>query len=1153
MDRMIRKRDGSTVQPFDVHKITRAVSKAWRSCFSEVDAAAVDHVVARVMEVLPVDTLDVERVQDVVETVLMSLGHFEVAKHYILYRQNRAEARALRDKKPDPKAVSDYIHASKYARFRPELGRREVYSETVDRVEDMHVGRFPELRDEIKWAFGLVREQKVLPSMRSMQFGGDAVLNVHNRIYNCSYSLVDRMEAFSEAMFLLLCGCGVGYSVQFDHVEKLPPLVFIDPKRIRHHVVQDSIEGWADALRALVTSYQSGEYVEFSYHLVRPAGAPLKTSGGRAPGHVKLKGSLEHVRRVLDGAQGRKLKPIECHRIMCHAADAVLSGGIRRCLPAGTLVHAERGLVPIEDITVGDRVRTSKGWSPVSEVIDQGVQPLVRVNTQTGTFKCTGGHRVAVLRSPTEYVFKRADELCADDRLVFPEHILPGRKTALPPWEYLRNDHDTRSVDITVPPLDAAMAWFIGLLHGDGYVHVNRKSNDGGSNFVSLAMNAVDTETPEVVRRCHAAFGRFGVASTDYNVDGENTRVVRASGRQLALYFEKFKTPNTSLEVPAFILNGTPEIRGAYLAGLFDSDGGARNRPVLLCGSVYPNFLRQLQAVYASLGIPTQLVKNRDATEDGRQALYHLNLVGELPRAVFKQYVEPHAVKRIVEEYTSQNDYGYPGEWIVNSELDYNRKWAPARRQMTVGAYERCGGERGPFLPITVYGVEATDELAHTYDLSVDEAHEFVAEGLLVHNSAMIALFSLDDGEMMSAKTGNWFDREPWFQNANNSVALKRDEVRRKQFKRIFQMTREWGEPGFYFTSNHDHGTNPCCEIGLDPVLVVDVEIKTKLAKRNIQVQIGDKYTGWAFCNLCEINAAKLTSLEDFLIAARAAALIGTLQATYTKMSYIGWVSETVAERDALLGIGMTGMLDAPHIACNASYQRMAAAEVRVWNVKYAAMLGIKPAARTTCVKPSGTTSLELGCVGSGHHPHHARRYIRRVTADELEFVFQAFRRINPHMCVRKPDGKWVIEFPVMAPDGATVKADLGAVQFLEMVKSTQRNWVLPGTGNSAYSPGLTHNVSNTAQVKPDEWEQVAEYLWDNREFFAGVSMIQSTGDKDFAFAPHEEIVTEADEVRWNAIVGNYKPVDYSALSEATDATDLSAEVACAGGACSII
>jgi hypothetical protein len=203
-------------------------------------------------------------------------------------------------------------------------------------------------------------------------------------------------------------------------------------------------------------------------------------------------------------------------------------------------------------------------------------------------------------------------------------------------------------------------------------------------------------------------------------------------------------------------------------------------------------------------------------------------------------------------------------------------------------------------------------------------------------------------------------------------------------------------------------------------------------------------------------------------------------------------------------------------------------------------------------VKSHNTTSLELGCVGSGHHPHHARRYIRRVTADELEYVFQAFKAVNPHMCVRKPDGKWVIEFPVEAPAGATVKADVGAIQFLEMVKSTQQNWVLPGTGDAKHSPGLNHNVSNTVTVRPDEWDRVADYLWENRDYFTGVSLLASTGDKDFAFAPNEEVTTPADEVRWNTLIELYKPVDYTSIVEESDETNLSGEIACAGGVCEI-
>ena len=328
--RSIRKRDGTTIQPFDDGKIRTAILAAWRAAVGDPSEEELARTARTVLHNIPDRTVDVETVQDAVEVALMHHGHFSVAKAFILYRQQRAEARATAGRRPDPKAISDYIHAGKYAKHRADLGRREVYLETVDRTESMHIGKFPGFADEIRWAFDFVREKKVMPSMRSLQFGGAAILSQEAKGYNCCFTLIDRIEAFSESLFLLLCGCGVGYSVQFDHVEKLPALRFVDPKRVRHHVVADTIEGWAESLKALIQSYVDGDYLEISYHLIRDAGTLLKTSGGRAPGHTGLKVSLEHVREVLNGAQGRKLRPIECHRIMCMAADAPLSGGVRR-------------------------------------------------------------------------------------------------------------------------------------------------------------------------------------------------------------------------------------------------------------------------------------------------------------------------------------------------------------------------------------------------------------------------------------------------------------------------------------------------------------------------------------------------------------------------------------------------------------------------------------------------------------------------------------------------------------------------------------------------------------------------------------------------------------------------------------------------------
>jgi ribonucleoside-diphosphate reductase alpha chain len=171
------------------------------------------------------------------------------------------------------------------------------------------------------------------------------------------------------------------------------------------------------------------------------------------------------------------------------------------------------------------------------------------------------------------------------------------------------------------------------------------------------------------------------------------------------------------------------------------------------------------------------------------------------------------------------------------------------------------------------------------------------------------------------------------------------------------------------------------------------------------------------------------------------------------------------------------------------------------------------------------------------------------VIANENEAVFRHFREANPHMCVRKPNGDWVIEFPVEAPPGAIVKADLTAIEFLELVKRTQLNWVVSGTVRSEVGH---HNVSNTVQVRAGEWDDVADYLWQNRTCFSGVTLISETGDKDYAFAPCEAISTEADEARWNQLLAHYQPVDYSTLIEDEGSNRVAQEPACAGGACEV-
>jgi len=230
-----------------------------------------------------------------------------------------------------PNAIlADITHHMKYARYLPKRRRREVFRETVDRNMLMHLDRFPHLEQDIMEAFESVYLYKVLPSMRSMQFAGQAMTRNHARMYNCSYTHIDDPAVFKEVMFLLLSGCGVGYSVQYPHVNRLPPIQ--KPQGAISHIIDDSIEGWADAVGVLTDAYFYGKPQPlFIYDRIRPAGAPIATSGGVAPGPDCLKTALEQVAALLRAQSvGKKLRPIVCHDLLCHLAAAVLAGGVRR-------------------------------------------------------------------------------------------------------------------------------------------------------------------------------------------------------------------------------------------------------------------------------------------------------------------------------------------------------------------------------------------------------------------------------------------------------------------------------------------------------------------------------------------------------------------------------------------------------------------------------------------------------------------------------------------------------------------------------------------------------------------------------------------------------------------------------------------------------
>ena len=384
------------------------------------------------------------------------------------------------------------------------------------------------------------------------------------------------------------------------------------------------------------------------------------------------------------------------------------------------------------------------------------------------------------------------------------------------------------------------------------------------------------------------------------------------------------------------------------------------------------------------------------------------------------------------------------------------------------------------------------------YDIIMHAADAVISGG--VRRSATIALFSPDDEEMAKAKTGNWFIENPQRGRSNNSALLVRDKTTKKTFNQLMSWVKEFGEPGFVWADSTEMGFNPCVEIGLYPV---DDETGK---------------SGWQFCNLAEINGKKANTEENFYAACKAASILGTLQAAYTSFPYVGETTEKITRREALLGVSITGMMDNPNVLFDPQIQRNGAKIVKDINKEIASIISINPAARTTCVKPAGSTSCILG-TASGIHPHHAKRYFRRVQANVQENPVQHFKKVNPRAVetsVWDPNGVTeVITFLCEVPVGAKTKNQIDASKLLESVKLTQQNWVRYGTNKELCTqPWLSHNVSNTIHVRQDEWDLIEDYIYQNRKYFAGISLIPNSGDKDYPQAPFCAVPYETDILR---------------------------------------
>ena len=406
--------------------------------------------------------------------------------------------------------------------------------------------------------------------------------------------------------------------------------------------------------------------------------------------------------------------------------------------------------------------------------------------------------------------------------------------------------------------------------------------------------------------------------------------------------------------------------------------------------------------------------------------------------------------------------------------------------------------------------------------LSTIEAHDMIchiADAVLaggIRRAALISLFSADDNEMIAAKTGNWWETAPQRGRANNSVVLLRHRITKEYFQDLWERVKESGsgEPGFYFSNDKDWGTNPCCEIALRP---------------------------YQFCNLTEVNVSDVESQEDLNARVKAAALIGTLQAGYSDFHYLRDIWRRTTEKEALIGVSMTGIASGKVLDLDTTE---ASKVVKKENSRVAKLIGINSAARCTTVKPAGTTSLTVG-TSSGIHAWHNDYYIRRIRVGKSEAIYTYLSLYHPDMIEDeyfRPHDTAVISVPQKAPEGAILRTE-SALQLLKRVAKISSEWVKPGTRKGQN----THNVSATVSIKEAEWADVGEWMWENRDVYNGLSVLPHDGGT-YKQAPFEDCSKET----YEKLLDNLEKIDLTKVVEIDDNTNLTGELACAGGACEV-
>jgi hypothetical protein len=956
--------------------------------------------------------------------------------------------------------LPEYTRIARYAQHNKNKRRRETWSEQTDRVFKMHKVKFQkqldneEFMEYFNFAKDMVLKKNVLGSQRALQFGGPAILKKETRMYNCCASYVDRPRVFQEIMFSLLCGVGVGFSVQNHHIAKLPTIKSVSTET-KLFQVQDSIEGWSDAIGVLCSSYFTqnqcfpefyNKQVVFDFSLIRPAGAFINNIGGKAPGSEGLSNSLKKIRDIFDECIKNgfdRLRTIDAYDIIVHSSDAVLSGGIRRSatialfsLDDEDMIKAKTGDWYIKNpqrarsnnsaLLLRDKTPEKQYMDLIQSVKQFGEPGIIWTdNTETLYNPCVpddtwiltadGSKQVKDLINVPflavvdgkEYECKTGFIKTGENKQVYKIITHEGFEvratnnhkffTAERDWVELKDLMIGDKISLNdhserTFTIDIQSDNFVkGWLIGTVYGNASFDYFDKNISFYYTGNNRYSMREYLYKYANQLRLNNFSETNfSDYENESRNVNGLLIKNKDLFVIATNYINKG-------HILSDTIEkesllFQCGFLRGLFDMN------------SVIEDYKNKGLCICLTCTIV-------DSLKIVQRMLLRLGIYGVIYEQ--RRYVGDTMIpiyELIINKASMQ---------VYKNNVGFNDLEKKDRLNSILSSYKRR--PYGSRYTAEILDIIKSDK-CDVYDCTVDDIHAFDANGLYAHNCVEISLYGYDSK----------------------------------------------GQSGFQF------------------------------------------------CNLTEINMGTVENELDFYERCKAASILGTFQAAYTDFGYLGEVTENIVKREALLGVSMTGMMDTPDISFDPIILEKGANIVKQINEKVAKIIGINKASRTTCIKPAGSTSCILG-TSSGIHPCHSKRYFRRVQSNSLEEPLKFFKQSNPQAVDLSvwSSGKTdeVITFLCKSKNGALTKNDVSAIDLLEKVKLVQKYWVTTGKNIDRCVEGwLNHNVSNTITVKDNEWESAAKFIYDNREYFAGISMLGDSGDMTYHQAPfqavysHEEI-----------------------------------------------